>query len=42
MFNFSMNYGKTIDFEWCGENKLVVAFNSGMVTLLSTRANELG
>jgi hypothetical protein len=42
MFTFSSNYGKAVEFDWCGENKIIVAFSSGMVNMLSTRANELG
>jgi len=42
MFNFSTNYGKAVEFDWCGENKIIIGFSSGMVNMLSTRANELG
>jgi len=42
MFNFSSNYGKAVEFDWCGENKIIVGFSSGIVNMLSTRANELG
>lgn len=42
MFNFSANYGKAVEMEWCGENKIVIGFNSGYVNMISTRANELG
>lgn len=42
MFNFSSNYGKAAEMEWCGENKIVVGFSSGYVNMVSTRANELG
>ena len=42
MFNFSSNYGKAVEFDWCGENKIIVCFSSGIVNMVSTRANELG
>lgn len=42
MFNFSANYAKVVDLEWCGENKIVIGFSSGIVNMLSTRANILG
>jgi len=42
MFNFSSNYGKATEMEWCGENRIIVGFNSGYVNMVSTRANELG
>jgi hypothetical protein len=42
MFNFSSNYGKAVTFEWLGDNKLIIGFTSGVVSLVSTRSNELG
>lgn len=42
MFNFTSNYAKIVDLEWCGENKIVIGFSSGIVNMVSTRANILG
>jgi len=42
MFNFHSNFGKALMFEWFGDNKLIIGFSSGMVSMVSTRSNELG
>lgn len=42
MFSFHANFGKALLFEWFGDNKLVIGFNSGMISLVSTKSTELG
>ena len=42
MFNFHANFGKALTFEWYEDNKIVIGFSSGMVSMVSTRSNELG
>jgi len=42
MFSFHSNFGKALTFEWFGDNKLVIGFNSGMISLVSTKSTELG
>ena len=42
MFSFHANFGKALLFEWFGDNKIVIGFNSGMIILVSTKSTELG
>ena len=42
MFSFHNSFGKAVIFEWFGDNKLVIGFNSGMISLVSTKSQELG
>lgn len=42
MFNFTSNYGKALTFQWFGDNKLIIGFSSGVVSMVSTRSSELG
>ena len=42
MFNFGANYGKAVTFEWFGENTMIIGFSTGVVSMVSTKANELG
>jgi hypothetical protein len=42
MFSFHANFGKALLFEWFGDNKIVIGFNSGMISLVSTKSTELG
>jgi WD repeat-containing protein 19 len=38
MFSFHNSFGKALIFEWFGDNKLVIGFNSGMISLVSTKS----
>ena len=42
MFNFHANFGKALTFEWYEDNKIVIGFSSGMVSMVSTKSQELG
>ena len=42
LFNFHANFGKALLFEWYEDNKIIIGFSSGMVSMVSTRSNELG
>lgn len=42
MFNFQPNYGKALLFEWYGDNRLVIGFSSGMLSIVSTRSEDIG
>ena len=41
-FNFHATFGKALTFEWFEDNKIVIGFSSGMVSMVSTKSNELG
>lgn len=38
MFTFDSKYGKALCFEWFGDNKLIIGFSSGVVSMVSTRS----
>jgi hypothetical protein len=42
MFSFAQNFGKALMFEWFGDNRLVVGFNTGFISVVSTKSQELG
>ena len=42
MFNFHVSYGKANLFEWYGENRLIIGFSSGMISMVSTRSEDIG
>jgi WD repeat-containing protein 19 len=42
MFNFHANYGKATIFEWYGDSRLLIGFSSGMLSLISTRSEDIG
>ena len=42
MFNFSSNYGKAVVFSWLDDNKLIIGFSSGTISMVSTKSNALG
>lgn len=42
MFNFHATYGKALLFDWYGDNRLLIGFSSGMLSLVSTRSEDIG
>jgi hypothetical protein len=42
MFNFHASYGKANLFEWYGDNKILIGFSSGMLSMVSTRSEDIG
>lgn len=42
MFNFHSNYGKATTFEWYGDSRLIIGFSSGMISMVSTRSEDIG
>ena len=42
MFSFHTSFGKALMFEWFGDNKLVIGFNTGYFSCVSTKSQELG
>ena len=42
MFNFHPTYGKAVLFEWYGDNRILIGFSSGMLSLVSTRSEDIG
>ena len=42
MFNFHASYGKALLFEWFGDNRILIGFSSGILSLVSTRSEDIG
>lgn len=42
MFNFHSSYGKAVLLEWYGDNRILIAFSSGTLSMVSTRSEDIG